>query len=1147
MASVLRLKMSLNSLRRRQPKTFSVRIVTMKADLEFSCEVKWKGKDLFELVCRTLGLRETWFFGLQYDVKDTVAWLKMDKRVLDQEVPKQEPIVLNFLAKFYPENVEEELVQDITQHLFFLQVKKMILEEEVYCPPEASVLLASYAVQAKYGDYDPNVHEPGFLAQEELLPKRSKPSTVSLKTTYSSAEGPGAAAAPDLTESEPQAQPAAQKPTGATPAPEKPRTTEPAPAEPRSARPDRKKPWSTEKSSVGSGTVLGPPALTEAGTEVQGNRMETPDTTPVQGDGGDVDMYTLNVTRDIARSLKALEIEIVELQRLEATGDRGHIEALKRQDVLDVLWDSIRRGELPLSCRRAVLTLLPKKGDLTHLKNWHPVSLLCTDCKLLLKALASRLTKILSSAKVNWTKSEAILVVEWGGGQPSLPGGLAWKRGGFKYLGVYLGTIEFLNKNWEGSVEHVKGILSRWKQLLPKMSYRGRTLVINNLAASSLWHKLACVDPPPNLLANIQAQLVDDFWDGLHWIPQSILHLPKEVGGQGLVQLSSRAAAFRLQFIQRLLTGPRDLVWRAAAIHWLLEEPLVYGGRLDISGVTVPALSRTLVSSGIVTLRELVNVTGSDLSRAEDLAACMGLRSLRVVNQLLHRWRSALTSEERVQLMDYQRTETGPAEDEPFPRLNIAPDLDGCAGPLLECRSEGEMDFRSVSGKLLYRACVKVINLYQMTPEMWEERITVCYAEHRGKTRDEAEMEYLKIAQDLEMYGINYFSIRNKKGTDLLLGVDALGLHIYEPENKLTPKISFPWNEIRNISYSDKEFAIKPLDKKADVFKFNSSRLRVNKLILQLCIGNHDLFMRRRRVDSLEVQQMKSQAREEKARKRMERQRLEREKHMREEAERARDELERRLLHLQDEAFLANEALLRSEETADLLAEKAQIAEEEAKLLAQKAAEAEQEIQRIKVRAKIKVLNFTQLLNAEISSGTSRGKKVACTLPVGGEVLPQVEEFKYLGVLFTSEGRMDGEIDRRIGAAAAVMRSMYRSVVVKKELSRKAKFSIYQSIYVPTLTYGHELWVMTERMTAIRSEEEKRLIEQKMLEAERLALKMAEESERRAKEADQLKQDLQEAKESERRAKHKLLEITSKSPYSVPLSSSSPLFSLVLD
>uniref|UniRef100_A0A8C6Q6A0 Reverse transcriptase domain-containing protein n=1 Tax=Nothobranchius furzeri TaxID=105023 RepID=A0A8C6Q6A0_NOTFU len=90
-------------------------------------------------------------------------------------------------------------------------------------------------------------------------------------------------------------------------------------------------------------------------------------------------------------------------------------------------------------------------------------------------------------------------------------------------------------------------------------------------------------------------------------------------------------------------------------------------------------------------------------------------------------------------------------------------------------------------------------------------------------------------------------------------------------------------------------------------------------------------------------------------------------------------------------------------------------------------------------------------------------KRVACHLRVGGEVLPQVEEFKYLGVLFTSEGRRDREIDRRIGSASAVMRTLSRSVVVKRELSQKARLSIYRSIYVPILTYGHELWVMTER------------------------------------------------------------------------------------
>lgn len=83
--------------------------------------------------------------------------------------------------------------------------------------------------------------------------------------------------------------------------------------------------------------------------------------------------------------------------------------------------------------------------------------------------------------------------------------------------------------------------------------------------------------------------------------------------------------------------------------------------------------------------------------------------------------------------------------------------------------------------------------------------------------RDDAVLEYLKIAQDLEMYGVNYFEIKNKKGTKLFLGVDALGLNIYEQNDKLTPKIGFPWSEIRNISFNDKKFVIKPIDKKAPV------------------------------------------------------------------------------------------------------------------------------------------------------------------------------------------------------------------------------------------------------------------------------------------------------------------------------------------
>ncbi len=40
------------------------------------------------------------------------------------DIPRSSPAHFLFLAKFYPEDVSEELVQEITQHLFFLQVAK---------------------------------------------------------------------------------------------------------------------------------------------------------------------------------------------------------------------------------------------------------------------------------------------------------------------------------------------------------------------------------------------------------------------------------------------------------------------------------------------------------------------------------------------------------------------------------------------------------------------------------------------------------------------------------------------------------------------------------------------------------------------------------------------------------------------------------------------------------------------------------------------------------------------------------------------------------------------------------------------------------------------------------------------------------------
>lgn len=66
-----------------------------------------------------------------------------------------------------------------------------------------------------------------------------------------------------------------------------------------------------------------------------------------------------------------------------------------------------------------------------------------------------------------------------------------------------------------------------------------------------------------------------------------------------------------------------------------------------------------------------------------------------------------------------------------------------------------------------------------------------------------------------------------------------------------------------------------------------------------------------------------------------------------------------------------------------------------------------------------------------------------------------------LEVLFTNNGKMERVMDWQCGAASAFV-----TVAVKGgELSRKAKLLFYQSSDVPSLTYGYEFWVVTERMT----------------------------------------------------------------------------------
>ena len=101
-------------------------------------------------------------------------------------------------------------------------------------------------------------------------------------------------------------------------------------------------------------------------------------------------------------SAEELDIAVGQLSHNKSPGLDGltsefyqHFWPIIKDDIFSLFNYSTFSGSLPVSCRRATITLLPKKGDLLDVANWRPVSLLNTDYKLFAKVLSNRLKNVI--------------------------------------------------------------------------------------------------------------------------------------------------------------------------------------------------------------------------------------------------------------------------------------------------------------------------------------------------------------------------------------------------------------------------------------------------------------------------------------------------------------------------------------------------------------------------------------------------------------------------------------------------------------------------------------------------------------------------------------------------------------------------------
>lgn len=394
------------------------------------------------------------------------------------------------------------------------------------------------------------------------------------------------------------------------------------------------------------------------------------------------------------------------------------------------------------------IKLVAYADDVTiFIKNERDVSVLMETLKIYENA---------STARVNWEKCEGFFCGQ-SKNPPVLPGGVKWSKDGFKCLGVYLGTETFKTKNWEGMVAKMCSRLSKWSWVLPQLSYRGRVLVTNNLAASALWHKMNVLDPPDDIIQELQKRLVDFFWTGQHWTKAAVLFLPVNEGGQGLIDIKSRIKTFRLQAAQKLLYSKRCWTDTAKALlhkvdvfkydlqlflmnltemdlkdtsafyktmlktwtsnfqverNWsdsefrIEEEPLFHNPLFQARVLNSKSLQKTMARAGCTRIKDLKHHDG--WKSAEEMSDLTGIKSVRFMKQVMDAFFSSLP-------YAYHRNPgegilNEEEEEENFPDLPVSARVEEepQEESILTFKTPEIHGFKEASKKSLYLNCVKV-------------------------------------------------------------------------------------------------------------------------------------------------------------------------------------------------------------------------------------------------------------------------------------------------------------------------------------------------------------------------------------------------------------------------------------------------------
>ncbi|XP_049996703.1 FERM and PDZ domain-containing protein 2 isoform X3 [Alexandromys fortis] len=148
--------------------------------LEVKCDMESTAGAVFNAVVAFTNLEETTYFGLAYVKGEEFFFLDKDTRLCkvapegwreQYQKGSTDTLTLFLRIKFFVSRYGL-LQHSRTRHQFYLQLRKDVLEERLYCNDETLLQLGVLALQAEFGSYPKEVENKAYFRIQDYIPAR---------------------------------------------------------------------------------------------------------------------------------------------------------------------------------------------------------------------------------------------------------------------------------------------------------------------------------------------------------------------------------------------------------------------------------------------------------------------------------------------------------------------------------------------------------------------------------------------------------------------------------------------------------------------------------------------------------------------------------------------------------------------------------------------------------------------------------------------------------------------------------------------------------------------------------------------------------------------------------------------------------------